>query len=233
MTKNNRFFLAYAKVTANSSNKKVIMNPVLTSISQFGRILGSLFYYSPDQAQNQPLLALFAGEQWQSSCDFLPQALLQQLQSDFTDSIKQGMEKLNDDYQALFIGPNALPAPPWGSVYLDKEAVIFGSSLLELRNFMRQHGISLQLAQKEPEDHFGLMMMAAWLAEDQSANNNPQPLAEFLQQHLLPWSGRFLELLSAEQNRTFYCNLALLSQKLLAHWQQELQLEVAEVRLYR
>ncbi len=87
MTKNNRFFLAYAKVTANSSNKKVIMNPVLTSISQFGRILGSLFYYSPDQAQNQPLLALFAGEQWQSSCDFLPQALLQQLQSDFTDSI--------------------------------------------------------------------------------------------------------------------------------------------------
>ena len=77
------------------------------------------------------------------------------------------------------------------------------------------------------------MMMAAWLAENQSANNNPQPLAEFLRLHLLPWSGRFLELLNAEQNRTFYCNLALLSQKLLAHWQQELQLEVAEVRLYR
>ena len=78
-------------------------------------------------------------------------------------ALNKGMEKLNDDYQALFIGPNALPAPPWGSVYLDKEAVIFGSSLLELRNFMRQHGISLQLAQKEPEDHFGLMMMMALL----------------------------------------------------------------------
>ncbi|SMB80215.1 chaperone TorD involved in molybdoenzyme TorA maturation [Pasteurella testudinis DSM 23072] len=205
------------------------MDSIQTSISQFGRILGSLFYTAPEQAQNRPLLELFRQDEWQAGCDFLTAAQREQIQHCLTQGIAQGQAQLSEDFQALFIGPNALPAPPWGSVYLDKEAVIFGSSLLELRDFMQRHGISLSLAQNEPEDHFGLMlMMAAWLAE-----NQPQQLGEFLQQHLLPWSGRFLELLTAEQHRTFYCGLGLLSQALLADWQQRLRLDVPKVRLYR
>lgn len=206
-----------------------MMNPPLTSISQFGRILGSLFYASPQQAQNQALLPLFADPQWQASCDFLSAEQLDVIQVRLSEGLAQGAAALEADFQALFIGPDALPAPQWGSVYLDKEAVIFGSSLLELRGFMRMHGIVLELAQNEPEDHFGLMLlMAAWLAE-----NQPEQLNEFLQQHLLTWSGRFLKLLTAEQNRPFYCGLGLLAQALLAHWQQQLQLQIPEVRLYR
>ncbi|TNH03916.1 Tat proofreading chaperone DmsD [Testudinibacter sp. TR-2022] len=205
------------------------MNPLLTSISQFGRILGSLFYHAPEQEQNQSLLALFQHGEWQTSCDFLSQAKREQIQHCLTQGIAQGQAQLNEDFQALFIGPNSLPAPPWGSVYLDKEAVIFGSSLLELRDFMQTYNIKLELAQNEPEDHFGLMlMMAAWLAE-----NQPEQLNEFLQQHLLTWSGRFLERLIAEQHHTFYRGLGLLSQALLDNWQQQLQLEVPKVRLYR
>ncbi|WP_083244565.1 molecular chaperone TorD family protein [Bacillus halotolerans] len=30
-------------------------------------------------------------------------------------------QKLYKDYTHLFIGPNSIPAPPWESVYLDRE----------------------------------------------------------------------------------------------------------------
>ena len=44
-----------------------------------------------------------------------------------TALIKQGLtQDLTEQYQNLFIGPNELLAPPWGSVYLDPECVIFG-----------------------------------------------------------------------------------------------------------
>lgn len=41
-------------------------------------------------------------------------------------AIQQGLasEALDTTYQELFIGPAALSAPPWGSVYLDPESVL-------------------------------------------------------------------------------------------------------------
>ena len=34
------------------------------------------------------------------------------------------------EYRRLFVGPGHLPAPPWGSVYTDRECVIFGEATL-------------------------------------------------------------------------------------------------------
>jgi TorA maturation chaperone TorD len=34
----------------------------------------------------------------------------------------ESKETIPEAWQRLFIGPWALPAPPWGSVWLDKEA---------------------------------------------------------------------------------------------------------------
>jgi TorA maturation chaperone TorD len=76
-------------------------------------------------------------------------------------------EPLTDAWQRLFIGPYALPAPPWGSVWLDRESVLFGDSTLALRQWMRENGIAFEMQQNEPEDHFGtLLLLAAWLAEN-------------------------------------------------------------------
>ncbi|MGB9098314.1 molecular chaperone TorD family protein [Erwinia sp.] len=38
------------------------------------------------------------------------------------------------NWQTLFIGPKAFKAPPWGSVYLDGESVLFGDSTHSLRH---------------------------------------------------------------------------------------------------
>ena len=45
------------------------------------------------------------------------------------------------EYRRLFVGPAPKPAPPWGSVYTDRECVVFGEGTLELRAWMRAHGV--------------------------------------------------------------------------------------------
>ena len=47
-----------------------------------------------------------------------------------------GDDDLMWEYRRLFIGPGAKPAPPWGSVYTDRECVVFGDTTLELRAWM-------------------------------------------------------------------------------------------------
>ena len=71
-------------------------------------------------------------------------------------------------------------------------------------------------------------MLLAYLAE-----NQPHLLQEYLTQHLLPWSTRFLTLLAEQSESDFYAGLGLLSGALLNHWQQRMSLSVKEMPLYR
>ena len=67
------------------------------------------------------------------------------------------------EYRRLFVGPAPKPAPPWGSVYTDRECVVFGESTLALRAWMRAQGIARLVDDKTPEDHIGLMLvLMAW-----------------------------------------------------------------------
>lgn len=151
----------------------------LQDIAISARSLGALFYYSPESEACTPLVEIFTSSEWCSEWPYGSEVQLTECMAQLTTATNESLE---DAYQRLFIGPHALPAPPWGSVYLDKESVLFGDSTLALRQWMRQHDIEGQSEQKEPEDQFGLMlMMAAWLAETQ-----PQALGEFLSVHLLP-----------------------------------------------
>ncbi|NBL76073.1 Tat proofreading chaperone DmsD [Proteus sp. G2672] len=137
-------------------------------------------------------------------------------------------ENLAQAYQRLFIGPYALPAPPWGSVYLDHENVLFGNSTLDLREWMLENGIDIALTQNEPEDHFGLMvMMVAWIAE-----TRPEKLNELLAEHLLPWAYRYLEKLSLQGAFPYYEGLAMLATLTLKSWQSQLNVTPAEKQLF-
>ena len=127
--------------------------------------------------------------------------------------------------QRLFIGPYALPAPPWGSVWLDRESVLFGDSTLALRQWMRENQIAFEMQQNEPEDHFGtLLLLRGSLRTD--ARRRDQLLAW----HLLPWSTRFLSVFVENAGRPFYTALGKLAQLTLADWQSTLLIPVAENR---
>lgn len=133
------------------------------------------------------------------------------------------------EYRRLFIGPGAKPAPPWGSVYTDRECVVFGGTTLELRAWMREHGVARTADEKTPEDHIGLMLaLMAWLAQ-----NQPADLSEFLSLHLLTWAGHFLDELADAAEHPFYKGLACLTKASLDGVRKTLGLEVVEPRFYR
>lgn len=190
------------------------------------RVLGALFYFAPDSEQAAPLVAALTGGDWQQDWP-LPSGQL----APVAEILRQPSdEALPDAWQRLFIGPWALPGPPWGSVWLDRESVLFGDSTLALRQWMRDNGIAFEMAQNEPEDHFGtLLLLAAWLAETGRDAERDQLLAW----HLLPWSTRFLTLFVENAGHPFYRALGQLAQLTLAEWQSTLLIPVAEKPLYR
>lgn len=138
-------------------------------------------------------------------------------------------DDLTWEYRRLFIGPGAKPAPPWGSVYTDRECVVFGATTLELRVWMREHGVARTADEKTPEDHIGLMLaLMAWLAQ-----NQPADLNEFLGLHFLTWAGHFLDELADAAEHPFYEGLARLTRASLDGVQETLGLEVVVPRFYR
>ncbi len=149
--------------------------------------------------------------------------------------MKEGLAKGAEDddlvweYRRLFIGPAPKPAPPWGSVYTDRECVVFGQTTLELRAWMREQGIERLVDDKTPEDHIGLMLvLMAWIA-----GNRPEVLDEYLSLHLLTWSSHFLDQLAGAADQPFYEGLARLAQASLEGVQAQLALDVTYPRFYR
>lgn len=204
------------------------MNEVLPreSFALSARVLGALFYFSPDSEQAAPLVSALTTRDWYQDWPLDQASLLPIAETLRTLSD----EPLPDAWQRLFIGPWALPAPPWGSVWLDRESVLFGDSTLALRQWMRENAIAFEVQQNEPEDHFGtLLMLAAWLAE----NGRDAERDQLLAWHLLPWSQRFLTVFIEEARHPFYTGLAQLARLTLASWQSSLLIPVADKPLYR
>ncbi len=137
------------------------------NFSVAARVLGALFYYAPESAEAAPLVAVLTNDSWETQWP-LPEASLAPLVTAFQT---QSEETHAQAWQRLFVGPWALPSPPWGSVWLDRESVLFGDSTLALRQWMREKGtssvdarerhsvrneaIQFEMKQNEPEDHFG------------------------------------------------------------------------------
>lgn len=190
------------------------------------RVLGALFYFAPNSTLAEPLVTAFTDGEWVIQWPYAVQHV-DTLSAGFTSPAE---ESLAEAWQRLFIGPDALPSPPWGSVWLDRENVLFGDSTLALRQWMRENQIAFDVQQNEPEDHFGtLLMLAAWLVE----NGREEACNQLLAWHLLPWAPRFLAEFIEKANHPFFTALGQLAQQTLAQWQSSLLIPVADKKLYR
>lgn len=104
------------------------------NFSVAARVLGALFYYAPESAEAAPLVAVLTNDGWETQWP-LPEASLAPLVTAFQTQCEETHAQA---WQRLFVGPWALPSPPWGSVWLDRESVLFGDSTLALRQWMRE-----------------------------------------------------------------------------------------------
>ncbi|WP_445497400.1 molecular chaperone TorD family protein [Photorhabdus sp. SF281] len=190
------------------------------------RILGACFYYSPLSEQIRPLIPLL------TDIDKL---------FPWSDSGKIGnltkkiatlpAESLQYDYSILFEGQGAMPVPPWGSVYLDRENLLLGESTLAYREFLAKQNMIISSKQREPEDQFGLMLLALVYILEQGHKPAARTL---LEQHLLPWAYRYLALAEeAKLENDFYPILATIAIDYLKTLQTELELIPAKAELFR
>lgn len=158
-------------------------------------MLGALIYRDPASREGAGAFSWLASgdaaSAWESGGDAAREAL--RAAAGFAS--EAGEAGLHQAFTRLFVGPYKMPAPPWGSVYLDPESVIFGNETLELRQWMREAGVKLNLPEREPEDHFGLVCLMLSFALQGSAD--AERTRELVGYHLLPWAPRFLELLGA------------------------------------
>jgi TorA maturation chaperone TorD len=207
---------------------------MMEAIASVGQILGMLFTRSPQEPEVQPLLDELRGL---PSFNEWPFGAEEELGEAYR-WVETGLAEVPDatvprnalarEYQRLFIGPQHFNAPAWGSVYLDRESVLFGCSTLELRQWMREVGITVSSEKREPEDHIGrMLLLLAWLTREK-----PRLVGEFLREHLMPWVPRYLELLEADARQPFYRGLAVLSHTTLAGMVDALGVQVVKKRLY-
>jgi TorA maturation chaperone TorD len=141
------------------------------------------------------------------------------------------------DYGQLFYGPGEPTAAPWGSVYLSEKQLLNGDSTQSLMTFYRERGITFDLDSNQPIDHLGLFFAAldpifGQLAEE----DNPELVGSciiLLQQHLLPWSDRCLELMHQHAESDFYRGIALLTKSYLDELTKSLHIVPISAQLFR
>jgi TorA maturation chaperone TorD len=205
-----------------------------TQVSFLGRTLGPLFTEDPEKGAAAPVFLVIAEldtEEAAAEWPFVEKEVALTCLSAMRNSLSKGSmdEDLVWEYRRLFVGPARKITPPWGSVYTDRDMVIFGESTLALRRWMRQNGISQSRDENKPEDHIGLMLLLmGWMAE-----NKPECLEEYLRLHLLTWSSHFLSQVASEAQHEFYRGLARLTDASLDGIREALEITVQYPRFFR
>lgn len=201
------------------------------------RILGESFYKPPQpDLWNQIVTEqLFASWVLPDDDPFTKRGL--DLLNTFTQQANDTtLALLQRDYGALFVGPAKLKAPPWESVYLSRDHILFEKQTVEVRAFYASYGLQTNCLHVEPDDHFGLeLLFLAHLfgtALAKSEANNPAEQARiiggvtrFAENHLLKWAEPFLARVVYHAETNYYRGMAYLAGGLLSSLCAKLALE--------
>lgn len=128
-------------------------------------------------------------------------------------------EDLHVEYARLFVGPNELLAPPYGSVYLEEGNQVMGYSTLGVRKLYEEAGLSLDNDVKQPDDHISLELEfmyyllhkeleAGEKGNKEQAGQWRNQQKKFLVSYLAPWVPAFAERIRQGSGNRFYSSLA-------------------------
>ena len=128
-------------------------------------------------------------------------------------------EDLLVEYARLFVGPNELLAPPYGSIYLEEGRKVMGDSTARVMEFYRAEGLSMDEHFENLPDHIAVELeFMYYLAynEVEALENNDREKAghfadrqeAFLRTFLGPWIVPFCEKMKQGTENKFYHALA-------------------------
>lgn len=105
--------------------------------------------------------------------------------------------RLEYAFNRLFVGPEALPAPPYASIYLDADPLHMGPSTLDMRALL--HSLGLAAPHGGQPDDFLPYELEAWhaltlLLDDDAARPAARDALQWLcEEHLGRWLPVFLQ----------------------------------------
>lgn len=154
--------------------------------SVYFRLMGSLLYNEPSAASINMLIDEDLFVELPYAADNPTAAAGQKLLLEWLKSSdpEDLADKAKSDYMKLFIGPGKVLSPPWGSVYLNSERLLFNEETLLVRQFYEKYGMMLKKKHHEPDDHIGIEFeFIAHLAQ----NGSMDKAREFAMQYVMPW----------------------------------------------
>ncbi|MBT6341703.1 MAG: molecular chaperone TorD family protein [Desulfobacula sp.] len=142
---------------------------------------------------------------------------LTDMQTDFDQN--SDLDLLKVEFTRLFIGPYSLPAPPYGSVYIENERKVMGDSTMDARKRYQHFGLDIPGNFKDVPDHitveleFIFFLIFKEIVHIQS--NLPEQAQELLfhqksfhTDHLNIWIPEFTDCVIEYTGTQFYRNLA-------------------------
>lgn len=128
-------------------------------------------------------------------------------------------EELLVDYAKLFVGPNELIAPPYGSIYLDNERKVMGDSTIKTIELYRKAGLAINDDFKELPDHIAVELEFMYYlvfketealekSDIDTAHKFIKMQQEFLNSFLGLWINNFCEKIKNGTDNEFYLALA-------------------------
>lgn len=219
----------------------VSLQNVLNLRRQLYNFLGYCLYQKPSLTELKTLQENnFFKElaQIENSEDKEPWPGLEQILSfieDLSHMSEEDFKHTSEEFIRLFYGYEKVAVPPYESVYVGQEKVMFDESTLQVRSYFKLWGYKLPEGLREPEDHIGLELQFMWLLCEKALGyleeRNEQGLQkallsqkDFLEEHLLNWIDQFSERLFKNTTNELYRGIALftpyflrLDQELLAN----------------
>lgn len=136
----------------------------------------------------------------------------------------EGPESLLADYTRLFLGPVNAIAQPYGSIWLDAEKTVMGSSTMAVLDMYGQGGFEMEDDFQEPPDHIAAELEFLYLLifRENAAHRNGRSEAlttiagfrkRFLDEHLGRWVGPFTAAVKVGAQSAFYRELAALTDR--------------------
>jgi len=128
-------------------------------------------------------------------------------------------EELAVEYAKLFVGPNEMMAPPYGSMYLDGKKTIMGDSTMEVVRMYQEEGLARDSEFKDLPDHIAVelefmyyLTFKGMKSREQADDMNFRGFAAkqeiFLSKFLRSWAPQFCDRIKLGTDNNFYTYLA-------------------------
>jgi TorA maturation chaperone TorD len=128
------------------------------------------------------------------------------------EALNLDMEKLDDEYHALFIGVGRGEIVQYGSWHLT--GFLMDTPLSELRDDLRSLGFESNPDQKEPEDHISAICETMSILINSDDIESYQQRRFFIR-HLHPWAEKFFRELQSAKSANFYQAVGMLGERFI------------------